>query len=251
MQNLRIDDAAWSSAWRDIGLGGKVLLSGGLLSIALILPAWPASVLVVFTSAALILGPAGTNLSTTVRSLTIPLSFIALGSLPVAVSVSTDPVWAVRVDAGTLSQAAETAGRATAGTMAVLLLALTTPMTDILNGLRRAGLPAACVEVASLVYSMLFMLLDSTRTIRRSQAARLGDDSLAHSLHSSGSLAAIVLTRSWDRARRLERGLASRGYTGELPTDHQAARTSVLFALSAATGLAGIVGFAVSWGSWL
>lgn len=250
MQNLRIDDAAWSSAWRDIGLSGKVLLSGGLLSIALVLPVWPASVLVVFTSAALILGPAGTSLSTTLRALTIPLSFIALGSLPVAASVSIDPAWGVQIDAGTVLQAAETAGRATAGTMAILLLAFTTPMTELLNGLRRAGVPAACVEIASLVYSMLFMLLDSVRTVRRSQAARLGDDSLARSVHSSASLAAIALTRSWDRARRLERGLASRGYAGELPTSHDPAKTSVSFALSATSGLAGIVAVSVYLGSW-
>ncbi|WP_311208396.1 MULTISPECIES: cobalt ECF transporter T component CbiQ [unclassified Aeromicrobium] len=250
MPNLRIDDAAWSSAWRDFGLSGKVLLSGGFLGIALILPVWPASVLVALTSAALILGPAGTSPSTTLRSLVIPLSFIALGSLPVAVSISIDPSWTVQIDAGTLSRAAETAGRATAGTMAVLLLALTTPITDLLDGLRRAGVPTACVEVASLTYRMLFMLIDSTRTIRQSQAARLGDDSLARSLRSSGSLAATVLTRSWDRASRLERGLVSRGYTGELPTAHDPPRTSVSFALSTTAGITGIAAVAFFLESW-
>ena len=46
MHGLAIDDAAWSSRWRDRALPDKAILSLGLTGCALILPAWPGSVLV-------------------------------------------------------------------------------------------------------------------------------------------------------------------------------------------------------------
>ena len=63
---------------------------------------------------------------------------------------------------------------AVAGTLAVLVLASTTPMVDLLAALRRLRVPDACVEVASLTYRLLFVLMDAVRSIREAQAGRLG-----------------------------------------------------------------------------
>ena len=86
------------------------------------------------------------------------------------------------------------------------MLALTTPMTDVLGGLRRVGVPAFLVEIAGVVYRMIFTLLDSVGTIRESQTARLGYATRRAALASTGTLL----------AGRLEAGLAGRGYTGDL-----------------------------------
>ncbi|WP_032389303.1 cobalt ECF transporter T component CbiQ [Rhodococcoides fascians] len=218
MQGLAIDNAAWSSPWRDKGLGGKALASFGLLTLALALPVWPTSLTIAVITTWLILGPARTDLRVFRRAFTTPLGFIVLSSMTVAVSIQIDPSWSITVTADTLMRALALAVRATAGTLAVLLLSLTTPMTDILAGLRRLGVPAGCVEVAALIYRMLFILLETTRTVRHSQIARLGNATVAQTLRSSGDLMSCILIRSWDQARRLEIGLAGRGYTNELTT---------------------------------
>lgn len=218
MKGLAIDDAAWSSRWRDHGLAGKAFLSAGLLALTLVLPVWPTSLTVAAAVAFLILGPAGTDVRVFRRACTAPLGFILLSSLAIAVTVDAGPSWSIGVSEDSLWRALEVAGRATAGTLSILLLSLTTPMSDLMSGLRRAGVPAGCVEVASLMYRMLFLLLDTTRTIRHTQVARLGNVSIVHTLKSSADLMAIILIRSWDQARRLEQGLAGRGYTNELPT---------------------------------
>ncbi len=58
MTGLAVDDAAWASAWRRRSPGDKLLLCGGLVVCALVLPAWPGSVLVGLGAVALALGPA-------------------------------------------------------------------------------------------------------------------------------------------------------------------------------------------------
>lgn len=217
-RGLAIDDAAWSSRWRNRSLVDKAVLSLGLVLAALSLPAWPGSVLVGVSAVVLALRGAGTPPGLLLRALRAPLVFIAVGSTSVAVIVTAEPRWSISVTSASLAGAAEVAGRSVAGTLAVLILALSTPMVDILGGLRRLRVPAACIEVASLMYRLLFLLLDTTRTMRESQRARLGYSSAGRSLRSAGSLTAAVLTRAWDRARRLEQGLAGRGHSTSLTT---------------------------------
>ncbi|WP_064444895.1 cobalt ECF transporter T component CbiQ [Rhodococcus sp. YH3-3] len=236
MKGLAIDDAAWSSRWRDHGLGGKAFLSVGLLALTLVLPVWPTSLTVAIAVTCLILGPAGTDVRVFRRACTAPLGFIVLSSIAVAVTVHVDPSLSIQVSETSLLRALEVAGRAAAGTLAVLLLSLTTPMTDLMSGLRRARVPAGCVEVASLMYRMLFVLLDTTRTVRRSQVARLGNVSVKQTIKSSADLMAVILIRSWDQARRLEQGLAGRGYTNQLTTLDDPPSTKRVF-VAATVGL--------------
>jgi cobalt/nickel transport system permease protein len=218
MHGLAIDDAAWSSRWRDRSLPDKTILSLGLTGTALLLPPWPGSVLVALVALTATVGPAGTPWRLVARAMGAPLLFIAIGSLSVAVTVTAPPDVALAVTAASLDRAAGVGAHAVAGSLSVLLLALTTPMVDLLSGLRALKVPAACVEVAALTYRMLFILLDCVHAVRESQAARLGYSSPRRSMTSAAALTAAVLTRSWEHARRLEEGLAGRGYTTELRT---------------------------------
>jgi cobalt/nickel transport system permease protein len=208
VSGLAVDDAAWASAWRHRSPGDKLLLCGGLVVCALVLPAWPASLLVGLTAVVLALGPARVPARTFGRAIRWPLAFVGVGALTAVVQVGGGGIgWAPDAAA----QAGSLVGHALAGGAAVLLLATTTPMSDLLPALQRLRVPAAVVEVASVVYRLLFVLLDSLRTIREAQTARMGYSSFRRSYRSSGALAAAVLNRSWDRARRLQEGLAGRG----------------------------------------
>jgi cobalt/nickel transport system permease protein len=229
---LAVDDAAWSSAW------DKLLLCLGLVVCALVLPPWPGSVLVGVTAVVLALGPARVPAGTFGRAVRWPLAFIGVGALTAVVQLDGAHLgWAPDAAA----RAGSLVGHALAGSTAVLLLATTTPMSDLLPALRRLRVPEAVVEVASVVYRLLFVLLESLRTIREAQTARMGYSSLRRSYRSSGVLAAAVLTRSWDRARRLQEGLAGRGMDTGLRVLPEALPSSRLFLAASVVGLAGIV----------
>ncbi len=235
---LALDDAAWNSAWRRRSPGDKLLLSVGLVGCALALPAWPGSVLVGATAVVLALGPARVPARTFGRAIRWPLTFVVIGALTAVVSVGSGGLsWAP--DAA--SRAGSLIGHALAGTAAMLLLATTTPMSDLLPALRRLRVPAAVVEVASVVYRLLFVLLESLRTIREAQTARMGYSSPGRSYRSSGALAAAVLTRSWDRARRLQEGLAGRGMETGLRVLPEVLPSSRPFLAVSVAGLAGLV----------
>jgi cobalt/nickel transport system permease protein len=235
--SLAVDDAAWTSAWRHRSPADKLLLCGGLVVCALLLPAWPGSLLVGSTAVVLALGPAGVPARTFGRAVRWPTAFVAIGALTAVVSVDTGGLgWAPDAAA----RAGSLVGHALAGSAAVLLLACTTPVSDLLPALQRLRVPAAVTEVASVTYRLLFVLLESLRTIREAQTARLGRATVRQGLRSDGALAAAVLTRSWDRARRLQEGLAGRGMeTGlrVLPDDRP---SSARFVAASIAGLAAI-----------
>jgi cobalt/nickel transport system permease protein len=238
VNGLAIDDAAWRSAWRRRSPGDKLLLCLGLVVCALVLPSWPGSVLVGGAAVVLMFGPARVPARTFGRAVRLPLAFIAVGAVTAVVQLDGDGLgWAP--DAGT--RAGSLIGHALAGSAAVLLLAVTTPMSDLLPALRRLRVPTAVVEVSSVTYRLLFVLLESLRTIREAQTARMGYSSLRRSYRSSGTLAAAVLTRSFDRARRLQVGLAGRGMETGLRVLPEVLPSSPAFLAASALGLAGIV----------
>jgi cobalt/nickel transport system permease protein len=114
-------------------------------------------------------------------------------------------------------------------------------VSDLLPALRRARVPDAVVEVASVVYRLLFVLLGSLHTIREAQTARMGYSSVRRSYRSSGALAAAVLTRSWDRARRMQEGLTGRGMETGLRVLPEVLPSSRVFLASSAAALLAIV----------
>ncbi|WP_116453414.1 cobalt ECF transporter T component CbiQ [Blastococcus litoris] len=242
MTGLAVDDAAWASAWRHRSPGDKLLLCGGLVVCALLLPTWPGSLLVGLAAVGLALGPARVPARTFLRAVRLPAAFVAVGAVTAVVSVSGGGLgWAPDAAA----RAGSLAGHSLAGGAAVLLLATTTPMSDLLPALRRLRVPAAVVEVAAVVYRLLFVLLESLRTIREAQTARMGHSSLRRSYRSSGLLAAAVLTRSWDRARRMQEGLAGRGMEAGLRVLPEVLPSSRAFLACSLAGLAALTATSV------
>ncbi len=238
MTGMAVDDAAWASAWRTRSPLDKLLLCTGLVVCALVLPPWPGSVLVALAAVVLALGPARVPARTFGRAVRLPLAFVAVGALTAVVSVDGGGIgWAP----GAAARAGELVGHSVAGGAAVLLLATTTPVSDLLPALCRLGVPAAVVEVAGVTYRLLFVLLESLRTIREAQTARMGHSSPRRSYRSSGMLAAAVLTRSWDRARRMQEGLAGRGMDAGLQVLPEARPSSRAFLAATAAGLAALV----------
>ncbi len=106
--------------------------------------------------------------------------------------------------------------RALAATASLLLVILTTPLTDLLGLLRRCRVPAAIVDITLLVYRFIVVTVEIAERGRVAQAGRMGYAGFRRSLRSAGMLAAALLPRCLDRAARMESGLAARAYGGDL-----------------------------------
>lgn len=225
MHGHGLDDAAWASPWRRRAVGDKVLLSVGLVLVALIAPPWPTTVLVIAVVVVLMLGPGSLSPRMVLGCALAPAAFLLIGGLPIAIEVGPEPVGTVVAQLGPVAftkegliRAAEVAAHGVAGTMALMLLACTTPMVDLLAAMRRVGIPAPAVDVAMLMYQMIFGLGATVANISQAQAARLGHSTWKRTLHSSSSLIGTTFVRAMDGALRKSEGLAGRGYVNDLTT---------------------------------
>jgi cobalt/nickel transport system permease protein len=213
---LAIDHHAWANRWRDRHPAEKLLPALGLLSLTLFLPPLTTAPLALAGAALATVRGAGVPLRALLAVMAAPLAFLLAGAPFLAVSLSFDEGFSVGFspDGGRL--ALEATMRALAATGCLAFLILTTPLADWVPLLRRAGVPAGLIELILLIYRLIFVFAERALTGRRAQAARLGYSRFDRGLRSLGLLAGNLFQRALEQARRLEIGLAARGYTGEL-----------------------------------
>lgn len=265
-QNIAIDAAAWDSPWRRRRVGEKVLLSGSLVLTALLSDPWPGCVLVAAVALVLMLGPARIRPLLVLGVMGAPAVFLLIGTLPVAATWHGmgDLAWGnlgwatdgfalgpLRITPGGVARAAALWAHSLAGTLAVILLATTTPMVDLMGWLRILRIPDPLIEIASLTYRLLFLLLGTTLAIREAQRARLGDVASWRRRWSivANALGSALIT-TWDRATRLQAGLEGRGYEDALLTLSPTRARSWAFLLTGAACLAGIWSSSLAWTLW-
>ena len=213
-----IDSTAHSNRLSGVSALEKMAFAGGMLLLALFLPPLPGDVFVIVVTWIAALAVARIPLGTFAKVMTVPLVFLIIGVLPLLVSLSLGGPWLLRASpaAGGPMLALAVALRALAGLSSLLFLALSTPLPQILQALRRIGVPAVVVEVAALVYRSIWTFVDTVAATRRAQAARLGYRSFGSSYRSLGMLTAAFFGRSLQRARAMENGLAARNWHGDL-----------------------------------
>jgi cobalt/nickel transport system permease protein len=121
----------------------------------------------------------------------------------------------IRSDALTL--AILTFSRTLACFSALGFLALTTPIAEILNKLDKVKVPKIFIEIALLMYTVIFVFLDQVKVMTNAQKTRMGYYGVKNSFRSLGLLATNLFFRSLDKSEQLQNALDSRGYNGELP----------------------------------
>jgi len=127
-----------------------------------------------------------------------------------------------------LSAALHATARSLGCTLAMLFLAATTPLTDLIALMRRGRVPVLLIELLALSYRAIFLLQEAGDQMRRAQASRLGYSGFRTSIRSSGLLIASLLGRSLVRAEASWRALLSRGYEQTFTTQAPEYRTSRL-----------------------
>ena len=226
--------------WRQRSLTEKASLALGMLVLTITLPPFPATIMVALMMMLATLWGAGVPLRLWLACVAAPTGFLLVGTVSVLVQVDASGVaWAP----GGGLVAAQLVMRSFAGVTCLLFLALTTPTSDLMGGLRRVGVPPEMTEIALLMYRFLFLLAHTARSMDVAQAARLGHER-GRRLRSLGLLIANLLPRAFDRARRLEMGLAARGWDGHMRVLSNPAPVSGLglAAILGAEILVGIVG---------
>jgi cobalt/nickel transport system permease protein len=103
--------------------------------------------------------------------------------------------------------------KSTLSLMTMVLLANTTPFTEILRVARRSGMPALLVNTLALLYRYLFVLVDEAQRMQRARAARtFRPRSRRERWQMLGALAGELFVRSTERAERIYTAMCARGW---------------------------------------
>jgi cobalt/nickel transport system permease protein len=97
------------------------------------------------------------------------------------------------------------------------LLVLVTPMETILDSLRWFRIPSVIIDTMMLMFRYISIISEESARIRKAQQSRCGYSksvSYLKKLGNYGTLAGMLLIRSFDRAIKVGDAMISRGYTG-------------------------------------
>lgn len=108
--------------------------------------------------------------------------------------------------------------KATLGATASIVLAATTPIPEVLAGLGKLKVPAVLVAIVSFMFRYLDLLIDQLQRMRRAMVSRCHDPRWLWQARPIASSAGALFVRSYERGERIHQAMASRGYTGTMPT---------------------------------
>ncbi len=99
-------------------------------------------------------------------------------------------------------------------TVAVLLLAGTTPLPSLLAGLERLGTPKLLVMIAQFLYRYLFVLSEQAQHMRLAASCRRGAGQMrSASFRAAAGTLAVLFARSYERAEGIHQAMRARGFS--------------------------------------
>lgn len=147
------------------------------------------------------------------------LLFLATSGISLAVSldsVTHGGALPVQPTLQDLPRVAYVCSRSLACLTALLFLALTTPLPDLIALLRRCHVPDTLLDLMVLCYRTLFVLSETVHETLTAQAARLGHATAALSLRSLGGMVANLAVQVWQRSLALHHAALARNNDGAL-----------------------------------
>lgn len=222
---LYLDYLAYNNTLKHVSIGEKLLLGGGGLALALILPR-PVTLFAIIIIMHTVILYAGVPLGYIRRLWMGPLAFLLAGLASVMVSINTTPFAALAiiqlgpfyfgVTAEGLITAQTLLLRSSAAVSCLLMIATTTPVAYVTTYLSRFPIMNTIAEIASLTYRFIFVFLAAAGQIYTAQQSRLGYVDTRRSLKSLALLAANVGRKTFLSARELFIALSARNYRDRL-----------------------------------
>jgi cobalt/nickel transport system permease protein len=153
--------------------------------------------------------------------------FLGLSVIGVLVSISLTPppveswrwqlgaVW-ISTSRPAFDATLQLVARTLGATAALNFLTLTTPLVDLVDLLRRLRCPGLLIDLMTLIYRFIFVLLESLNDMYTAQNSRLGYVNFRRGMMSAGLLGSQLFIEAYHRSQRLQVALESRGYAGDL-----------------------------------
>lgn len=220
-----IDYFAYTSALSGWNAAFKVVFS--LISLIFCIAADHLFVSLFFVAVmmALIVGWGRLRMHEYLALLSIPIFFMALSGITIALNVSRaaqgEYCWNLGwfylyTNRSDLWYAVSLTCKAFGAVSAMYFLTLTTPACEIVGVLRRAHVPKLIIELMYLIYRFIFILLDIYGRMREAAESRLGYRDFRTSCRSFGGTVGNMLVLSMRKSGTYYDAMLSRCYNGEI-----------------------------------
>ncbi len=222
---MMIDKLAYSSQLRYKSPFLKSAFAVGTLLICVAARSFVVSGIVLIVMGCLTVFYSRTSLSHYIRLMTAPFTFLALGTVAIAVNFTDAPMDLLSVPVGSHYLAVSVSSLVYAIRLIVVSLAsisclyfltLTTPLLDLLAVLRRLHCPWIIIELMMLIYRYIFVLLDMALAITTAQECRLGNRNAKTAIQAMGLMLSVLLVRALNKSSLLFDAMESRCYDGEI-----------------------------------
>ncbi|WP_023974592.1 cobalt ECF transporter T component CbiQ [Clostridium beijerinckii] len=224
-EGYSIDFYAYASKIRHWNAEFKVYLSVLTLVLCIVFnnPYVSATVIIAMAYLTVIKGkiPAAEYLSI----LAITITFILLSTFTIAIDFSKQPIGQYNLYLGfgyvftstvQLKKMVFLILKIFAAISALQMMTLSTPTSEIIYVLRKAHVPKLIVELMSLIYRYIFILMDVFTKMKNSAKSRQGYCDFKTSCYTFGSIASNMLIISLRKANAYYDAMESRCYDGDL-----------------------------------
>ncbi len=220
-----IDFYAYASKIRHWNATFKVSLSVLTLILCIAFDNPYVSIVVIITMGYLTVVKGELSVTEYLSILTIPIAFILIGTVTIAIDFSKQPIGQYNLYLGfcyvftsseQLMKVVFLIMKVFASISALQMMTLSTPSSEIIYVLRKAHVPTLIVELMSLIYRYIFILMDVYTKMKNSAESRLGYCDFKTSCYTFGSIISNMLVISLKKANAYYDAMEARCYDGEL-----------------------------------
>ncbi|MEG1501210.1 MAG: cobalt ECF transporter T component CbiQ [Clostridiales bacterium] len=225
---MMIDRYAHESPLKSIDPVNKLVFVLILLALSLTGNSWLLCLLISLSLPLVVILKGQVRIKDYGKLLLLPLTFLLMGLIVILISIQKDAINLLfYLQIGSFYLGITSAGlqmtlllfcKALASVNCLYFLALTTPLTELCQALRRLHVPSLFVEIAELSYRFIFVFLYTSEKMYKAQSCRLGYMGYKNSLHSMGLLVSRIFIVAYHKADTVFNALEARNYQGELRT---------------------------------
>ncbi len=245
-----LDDIAQNSTFRHIHPGTKILLGLGSLLICLVSPTPVVPLISGIVLSLVLLIPARISPLVYGELLIAPAIFTACSIIVLLFMLGGgDVIWRfspvswinLTITDNAVRHAILILFRVFGCTISLFFIALTTPMTDLFNIMKRCRIPVELIDLMMIMYRYIFITYEQAREIWQAQIMRLGYSRVKESIRSFSMLCGMLFISSWIAGEGLIHAMDCRCYDGIMPSLDPAEPVQMQSLFPALLYLAGLI----------
>jgi len=251
MIETNLDYIAQQSAFRHINPGTKLFLALGSLILCLISPSPVVPVISGIIISIVLIIPGRLSPAFYGKLLMGPAIFVIMSIIVILFMLGGgDILWRfnpvpgidLTIRTGAVSASILILCRVFGCSVSLFFISLTTPMTDLFNGMKRIGIPIEIIDLMMIVYRFIFIFYIQAVEIWQAQVMRLGYSHIKEAIHSFSMLCGMLFISSWNAGEDLIHAMDCRCYNGIFPVLDPAEPVQIQSLAPVLVYLAGLVG---------